>query len=248
MRKARLTLMASSLAYATLLSIIPALAVSFALFKAFGGMDRLYDAIAPVVVDYLAQGAGREATHTIQKFIGGVNARAVGLTGFVGLVVTTMSLMSGAEKAINEVWRTPLSRPIFQRMASYWLFITIGPLASSVALGLATSKELRWTGFLPHGSLGFGITVLFFYMVYKWVPNRNVHWLPAVSAALLTASIWTLARLLYGLYTRVVVIPHTVYGSLGAIPILLVWLYISWLVILGGAAFSAALQKRVDAR
>ncbi|MCC7441973.1 MAG: YihY family inner membrane protein [Bdellovibrionales bacterium] len=248
MRQARMPLVASSLAYTTLLSIIPALAVSFALFKAFGGLERLYGTLEPLVLEYLAESSGKEATRTIQRFISNVHAGTVGVSGLIGLIGTTMALMSGVERAINDVWKTPVTRPLFQRIASYWLFITLGPLASAIALGAASSRELQWTGFLPKGTAGFSLTFAFFFLLYKWVPNRHVHWIPALISSVTTASIWGLARAAYGLYTNGVVTTHKLYGSLAAIPLLLVWIQISWLVVLGGAAFGAALQRRFDLR
>src|SRR5690349_12768440 len=92
MKEAQLLLVASSLAYTTILSIIPALAVSFSIFQAFGGLEKVYGAIEPIIIQNLAEGTGEEAMQAIRKFIGNVHAGTVGVTGFIGLVFTTMSM------------------------------------------------------------------------------------------------------------------------------------------------------------
>src|SRR5687768_455968 len=86
-REAQIPLVASSLAYTTILSVIPLLAVSFAIFKAFGGLEKLYAVIEPMVLEYLAESASREAMQAIQGFIGKIHAGKVGAGGLIGLIV-----------------------------------------------------------------------------------------------------------------------------------------------------------------
>jgi membrane protein len=87
------------------------------------------------------------------------------------------------------------------------------------------------------------MTVGAFFFAYKFVPQTEVHWQPALISAGVTAVVWNLASLGYGLYTKRVLTYHTLYGSLAAVPIMLLWIYIMWLVILGGAALTAVLQR-----
>jgi membrane protein len=247
MLEAQLLLVASSLAYTTILSIIPVLAVSFSIFQAFGGMEKLYSTIEPFILSNLAEGSSEEAIEAIRRFIGNIHAGALGVGGFIGLVLTTMSMLSSIEKAINKVWKTTTNRPLFNRIASYWFFVTLGPLALSVIVGAVGSADFSLISkFLPGGTGIFVITALGFAIVYKYVPNRHVHWIPAVFSGVVTAMFWNIARIGYALYTTKVVSYSKIYGSLGAIPILLLWIYIVWVIILSGAALSAALQKRFE--
>jgi len=234
-REAQLFMVASSLAYTTILSIIPVLAVSFAIFKAFGGMQRLYSMIEPLILSNLAEGTGEEVVTTLHQFIDNAHTTVVGLGGMVGLVFTSMSMLFSIEKAINFIWKVKVTRAMFSRITSYWLFITLGPLALAVAVGIATSVNLP---------LGYPIVVCFFFCVYKWVPHAEVRWLYALIASVITSLVWYLARFCYTIYTKNVVTYSAVYGSLGAIPIVLLWIYIVWVIVLGGAALTAALQKR----
>lgn len=248
MRRAQLLLVASSLAYTTILSIIPMLAVSFAIFKAFGGLEKLYQTIEPFVLENLAEGSSDEVIATLRRFLSNAHTSAVGITGFIGLVLTSMSMLNSIERAFNQVWGAPMRRRWFQKIATYWMFITLGPLAGSIAVGFASGSNLPLTALMPDGTGMFILSILFFTSVFKWVPNCDVHWPHAMISALLTSVFLTLARMGYGVYSTRFISFNKIYGSLGAIPILLLWIYILWVIILGGAALSAALQHRLEER
>jgi membrane protein len=245
-QSAQLLMVASSLAYTTILSIIPLLAVSFSIFQAFGGLDKLYATIEPVVINNLAEGSSEEVMVQIRHFIGNIHAGALGAGGMVGLIFTCMSMLFSAEKAINRVWNAPMNRTLFQRVSSYWLLITLGPLAMAFMLGAGISAQIPLTRYLPSGTGGFLLAIGLFFVTYKFVPHRRVHWMPALIAAWVTAVAWNVARLGYAVYTSKVLTYSKIYGSLGAVPILLLWIYIIWVVILSGAALGAALQKRAE--
>lgn len=242
---AQLLLVASSLAYTTILSIIPVLAVSFAVFRAFGGMEKLYGTIEPFILSNLAEGSGEEVMAALHRFIDNAHAGAIGASGFAALIVTSMSMLSSAEKAINRVWHQSMTRTFFQRVASYWLFITLGPLALAVAIGVATSDNLPLSGILPHGVGLFFMTAAVFTIVYKWVPHCKVHFSVAAISGFVTATIWNLARAIYSIYTAKAVSYNRIYGSLSAVPILLLWIYIAWAIVLSGAVLTATLQRRI---
>jgi membrane protein len=209
-KQVQLLMIASSLAYTTILSIIPILAVSFAIFQVFGGMQKIYSIVEPLILSNLAQGVSEDVIATLHRFIDNTHAGVVGLGGLIGLIFTSISLLFSAEKAINQVWQARITRSLFHRIASYWLFITLGPLALSVAAQV------------------------------------KVKWQFSLFSATFAAIFWNLARLGYTLYTKHVLNYSKIYGSLGAVPILLLWIYILWVIILSGAALTAALQKRIS--
>ena len=244
-KRAQLLMIASSLAYTTILSIIPLLAVSFAVFQAFGGMQKVYGVIEPLILSNLAEGTGHEVVDFMRSFIANIHTGVLGLTGFIGLIVTTMSLLLSIEKAINKVWETQISRHLFHRIAIYWFIITIGPLALSIAVGLATSQNVPIWKIFPQGSGLYIIAVGIFYSIYKWTPQTQVNWRSALISSVITAIVWNVARSCYSLYTSQVLTYHKIYGSLGAIPIVLLWIYILWIIVLSGVALSVALQKNL---
>ena len=243
MQQAQLLMVAASLAYTSILSIIPLLAVSFAIFKAFGGMERIYSTVEPLVLSNLAEGTGEEMILALKGFINNAHTGAVGIGGFLGLMITSMSMLFSAEKAINQVWQTKMTSSVFHRISSYWLFITLGPLALSIAVGIATFFQTPLEKLLPSGTAMFILSVFIFFSVYKWVPHISVRWPFAMISSVVTASLLNLARIGYAYYAKNAVSYRSVYGSLGAVPILLLWIYILWVILLGGAAFTAALQK-----
>lgn len=244
MRETQLLTVSASLAFMTILSIVPVLALSFAIFKAFGGLERLYDALEPVIVNNLAQGVSDQAVKQLHVFIDNIHASAVGITGLLGLILTSMGMLSNAEKAINQVWHSENQRNIFQRVSAYWLFVTLGPLFASGAIGFATSNNFPLASFFPSGTGMFGLTVLVFFFAYKWVPNTFVDPRCASISALLAAVLFQVAHTLYGLYVTLVVPMNRFYGSLGAIPIAMIWIQILWIIILAGAALTVVLQRR----
>ncbi len=246
MQECQLPSIASSLAYTTLLSIIPLLAVSFSIFKAFGGMEKLYETIEPFILDNLAEGVSDEAMIQVRLFISNIHAGAVGGIGIVGLLFTCMALLTSADTAIQRVWKVVDRRKFFHRMTSYWFFITLGPVAASVALGFAGSSQSGLGRLIPSGVIGTLLVTAFFFGIYKWVPNRRVHWRPALIGGAFAAIGFQLAKVGYGLYVKHVVNYDKIYGSLGAIPIFLIWIYVMWLVVLTGSALSAALQRRFE--
>jgi len=246
-KESQLPLAASSLAYTTILSVIPLLAVSFSIFHAFGGLDQLYKTIEPLIMDNLVEGTGEDAVLKIRQFVDNIHAGALGASGFVGLLITSMSLLSSIEKTVNKVWHTPIQRSLFHRIATYWLLITMGPLAFSLIIGYTSAGSMtEFTQMLPHGFLGFLAFFVIFTAMNRWIPNRHVHWIPAATAGFMTAVFWIIAKMVYTIYNQHVFTYNKIYGSLGAIPIFLVWIYLAWLVILTGSAYASVLQRRLD--
>ncbi len=244
--EAQLLMVSSSLAYTTILSIIPLLAVSFSIFQAFGGLEKLYGIIEPIILRNLAEGVDEQALARLRQIVGNIQGGALGATGLVALILTSMALLNSAEKAINSVWHATKKRSLFEKVASYWLFITLGPLAAAFIIGAATSSSMPLSRLVPGQAVIFLITIGLFFSIYKWVPNRNVHWIPTLISAFITSVLWNLARVGYALYTETVVNYDRIYGSLSAIPIFILWIYIAWIIVLGGAALTAVLQKRFD--
>jgi len=242
--RSNLLLVASSLAYTTILSLIPLLAVSFAIFQAFGGLSKLYDVLEPLILSNLAEGLSEEVVSKIKSFIENAHGSALGVGGFVGLVFTSMSMLSSIEKSINRIWNTETKRGWFQRVSAYWLFITLGPLAFAVTVGAVTSSNFPLSSLIPSGTGFFLAMSVFLTGIYYWVPHCEVRIKFAAFSGFVAASLFQAAQTGFRLYTARVLTYSKIYGSLGAVPLLLLWIYIVWLVVLGGAALTAALQRR----
>lgn len=242
----QLLTVASSLAYTTLLSMIPLMAVSFAIFQAFGGLDRLQQTLEPFLLKHLTEGAGEVVAQQLRGFIRNAHTGVLGIGGFLALFVTSMSLLFSIDKAINRIWRAPENRSWFQRLSMYWFFITLGPLALAIAIGIVTSQELPLSRILPGKAGLMLLSTTAFFWLFKFVPNRKVHWRPALVSSLVTSVNWSVATIAYQFYTRRLVSYDRIYGSLGAIPILLLWIYLIWVIVLSGVAATAVLQRKFD--
>jgi membrane protein len=238
MKTSNILLVASSLAYTTILSLIPLLALSFSIFQAFGGLENLNEIIVPFILKNLTAGSSEEVVAILREFIFNTHSPAIGIWGFVGLIVTSMIMIASIDNAILQIWQIPMGRKIFQRISAYWLIITLGPLIIGATAAI--------TRVFPLG-MGFTVTMAVgFIGLYKWVPNTRVEWRYAIIAGVVVALLWNIARWGFVLYTQKVITYSKIYGSLGAIPIFLLWIYIAWLTILSGAALSAALQLRLE--
>jgi membrane protein len=247
MKQAQLPLVASSLAYTTILSVIPLLAVSFALFQAFGGQETLNKTLTPYILSNLAEGVSDEVVEKLESFIANAHGSAIGLGGLIGLIFTSMSMLFSIEKAINRVWHAPMTRSLFQRVSSYWLFITLGPLALAVAVGFMTTSQIPLSSLFPSGTGAFLMTALGLSAIYKFVPHTQVSKRCAMIAGVVTSAVFILAQNSFRIYTARAVSYNKIYGSLAAIPVMLLWVYIVWMIVLSGAALTAALQKRQNA-
>ncbi len=247
MREAQLLLTASSLAYITILSLVPLLAISFAVFQAFGGLDKLYERVQPLILDNLAEGTSDQVTASIEGFIRNIHSTTVGVGGFLGLIFTSMSMLANIESAFNRIWKTANSRSLFQKFSTYWLFITLGPLALSITVGLATSTHLSLvTHLVPQWVVMFLVSVFALFGIYKAVPNCRVDWKFSLLAAAVTTLGFNLTRVIFNIYIRQFASYNRIYGSVAAVPILLFWIYIVWVILLAGASLNAALQKRLE--
>jgi membrane protein len=241
--RAQLMMASSSLAYTPILSIIPLLAVSFAVFQIFGGMQKFYELVEPFILSNLAEGVNGQATKLLETFIQNVHPTRLGIVGVTGLIFTGVSMLSSIEGAINRVWEVPLKRSWTLRISSYCLFITIGPLALAIILGFLTSKDFPISKLIPNSVAIFFITAGVFTAAYQLIPDTQVNPKFSFLGGVTTSIVLTIAHLVYHLYISKMISYHKIYGSLGAVPVLLLWVYILWLIVLTGSAFTASLQR-----
>jgi membrane protein len=235
---------ASSLAFTTILQIIPLLALSFAVFQAFGGIEKLGDELKPFILNNLAQGTSDDVVAKLDGFLNNAHARALGVTGFVGGIVTGISLLSSVDYAINSAWDRKITRGWPKRIGYYLVILLIGPMAAAVALGALSSLNFGHLHLVPTNTGLYLIWVTALTGIYKFVPCCPVRWTYALLTSAIVSAVWNCARLGYGLYLRDSMIYHQIYGGVAAVPILLIWVYITWVIILGGAVFTSLLQKR----
>jgi membrane protein len=250
----QLTLRAMSLVYTTLLSLVPLLAFSFSVLKGFG----VHRQIEPLLYEFLQPlgEQGARITDQIISFVENVRGGVLGGVGLVLLLYTVISMIQKVEDTFNYIWQVQKSRSLARRFSDYLSVILVGPVLMVTAMGLlatlSASELMQSFGqFEPFGRLvalvgrlgPFTLVVLVFTFVYVLVPNTRIRIGAALVGAVLAGGAWSLGGSLFAS----VVVGSTRYAAIYsgfAIAILgLIWLYLSWLVLLLGAQVAFYVQN-----
>ena len=239
-------LRAMALTYISLFAMVPALVVAFSVVQALTGTEALWRAIHGFLLDNLAVGARTSIEAHLDRFVQNAHATSAGVVGGALLVFSAVSLFGYVERSVNEIWAVRRPRPLGQRALIYWAGLTLGPflLAGSLALGHAVGAHLGQAPLVRPlaRALAVLLSCSFFASLYFFVPATRVRFLAAALGGLFAGVAWELAK---GLYTYAVARffrYHAIYGSVAAVPIFLVWLYLSWTIALLGARVSFVVQ------
>jgi membrane protein len=241
---------AAGLSYASLLAIVPLLAVGLSFLAGFPAFEHWRFELQRFVFDSMLPDVGLEVSDYLATFI--ENAKRMTAPGMVGLAVTAVLLMSNINGAMNQIWRVSEPRPIVSRLMVYWTILTLGPLFIGASLSISSYAfaAVQWFDSAAlGGSLGLtrlasvALSALGFALIYVVVPNRLVHPGHALAGGLVAALLFELLKYGFGLYLKYFPSYQAVYGAVSAIPIFLIWMYLSWCVILFGAQVAAALPE-----
>lgn len=248
-----LTTRAGALTYVTIFSLVPTLAVAFAMFRAFGGMAQTRDALLAALMRYLAVGVRDEVTQGVDRMLTNINSGAIGATGLLFLIIAMVSLLSSIEDVFNEIWGVQRPRSYFERLTFYWTVVTISP--TLIVLGVSLPGLIG--GMLPvrlvlerTGTVGVVSTVLLpwalaviaFGLLYGLMVARRIPLAAVVVGALTGGTLWFAAAQGYAWYATSTVYYASIYGSLAAIPIFIFWIYLSWVLVFIGAQVAFAWQ------
>ncbi|MEO6664937.1 MAG: YihY family inner membrane protein, partial [Rubrivivax sp.] len=223
------------------------------MFRGFEGALEEYF-LRNLVPDTIA----RPVLQSLTQF--SANARGMGTLGLVLLVGTALALVLTIDRTLNGIWRVQKPRPIAQRILVYWAALTLGPLALGVSLTLtsyALSASRGIVASLP-GAVAmvldlaqFGLLAAFASGLYRYVPNAPVRWRHALAGGLFVALGFEAAKNLLAWYVDTVPTYSMIYGAFAVLPILLLWIYVSWVIVLLGAviaAYAPSLQMHVAGR
>jgi len=242
---------AGALSYTTLVSLVPLIVASLAIFAAFPAFADARTTLITFVFNNFVPAAGER----VQEYLDGFASNASRLTGISILVMffSALSMMMSIEDRMNRIWRVQRPRGWASRLLLYWAALTLGPVL--VVGGLAMASYVTALPFLHDAAdtlglrqrvlstLPFIVTFLTLMLMYMVVPNRRVHWRNAAIGALLGAILFEFAR--WG-FTRFIHHAQTyqqVYGvALAALPILLLWIYLSWVIVILCASVAAAVS------
>lgn len=255
-REDRLGLTASSLTFTTLISLVPLVTVMLAVFTAFPmfgsfqvGLEKYFlQSLVPATIAKPVLGA-------LTMFA--AKASRLGSAGLVALVVTAMALVLTIDRTLNSIWRVRKLRPIGQRVLIYWAVLTFGPLVLGASMTLTSYAISASSGLvkqLPGGVsfvLGFAEYVAMAVSsaaLFHYVPHAPVRWRHAIAGGVFVASGVEVAKKGLGLYVAAMPTYSSIYGAFATVPIFLLWIYVSWLIVLMGAviaAYAPSLQMRM---
>ena len=258
-REDRLGLTAGSLTFTTLIALVPLVTVMLAVFTAFPMFSNFEVALERYFLQNLVpDNIARPVMRSLTQFAG--KARGVGALGLLLLGVTALALALTIDRTLNAIWRVRRPRPIAQRVLVYWAALTLGPLILGVSLSMTSYAVSASRGLVA--SLPGGLSVLFDLVqfltvaaaaagLFHYVPNTAVRWRHAWAGGLFVAAGFEVAKTVLALYVDFVPTFSVVYGAFATAPILLLWVYLGWVVVLLGAviaAYAPSLQMHMSSR
>lgn len=250
-REDHMGLTASSLTFTTSIALVPFFTVALAIFTAFPMFSKLQGALQGWLIDSLIpDNIARQVLGYLTLF--SRQANKLGVAGLAVLLVTAIALILTIDRTLNNIWRVRTPRPLTQRVLIYWAAITLGPLLLAASLAVSSyvvSASSGLVGSMPV-SLRFLLDVFQFVLVagglaalYHYVPNTYVKWAHAWAGGVFVAAGIEVAKKVLGLYLSNVPTYSMIYGAFATLPILLVWIYVAWIIVLMGAVIAAYLPS-----
>lgn len=245
----RLNATASSLAFTTLLALVPVATVAFAVVAHFPVFDTGLAALEDWLVRVLMPGTGSGVVRGAIKGFAEQAARLAPLT-VAFLAVTATMLVATIDTEINAIFGVRRARPLVRRVAVYVIGVTLGPLLVGASISATTWLVAQSLDVVPvHASLvifvGRPLPWLFaaaaLALVYRIVPYCRVHWGHAIAGGVLAAGGLEAAKAWFAWYVTHVPTYSQIYGALAVLPLFMLWLYVCWLIVLVGAAIVATL-------
>ncbi|MDH3633970.1 MAG: YihY/virulence factor BrkB family protein [Gammaproteobacteria bacterium] len=259
-----ITLRAMSLVYTTLLAMVPLLAVSISVLKGFG----VHDQLEPTLVSLLAP-LGEQSIEISARIVGFVDNMKIGVLGAVGvglLIYTSISLIQKIESAFNYTWRLQQGRNLVQRFSDYLSVIMVGPVLIFSAVGitasLSSNQIVEFLNTLPYMNellrlfgklLPYVLAIAAFTFVYLLVPNTRVKFGSALYGAVIAGALWQTTGILFASFVGGSTSYTAIYSGFAILLMFMIWLYLSWIILLIGASISfyhqnseQLQQKRID--
>lgn len=241
----RLTSSSAELAYTTILALVPLITVVFSLLSAFPMFSDVSQSLKQLIYSNLVPTASDTIQNYLEQFI--ANTKKMTFIGIIGLIVTSLLLINSINNALNRIWQTKRKRSFMYNLTMYWTILTLGPIlvGSSVAVS-SYIFSLKWlsnaaSGDLLLSALPFIISVVGFWLLYSIIPTESIPFKEAAIGALVAAILFEIGKRAFALYVTSFPTYQLIYGVVSSIPIMLVWIYCSWCIVLFGAEFAATL-------
>ena len=245
-----LTLLAGHLAYVSLLSLVPLIAVVFSLFALFPVFSDISAQLKTFIFSNFMPATGNTIQRYLEQFV--ANSSKMTAVGTCGLIVTALLLIASVDSVLNKIWDSKTTRPIVFSFAVYWMVLTLGPilLVASVAVS-SYLLSLNWLNISGvHSVIDHALRILplliswvTFWLLYQVVPTVRVPAKDALIGALVSGVLFELSKKIFTLYIQLFPSYQLIYGVLAVIPILFLWVYVSWCIVLLGAEITVTLGE-----
>ena len=254
-RRIGLARTAGSLAFTTLLGLVPLATVALEFVARFPVFEQWLDTLESYLLKHMLPGSADAVVHT---YIGEFTDKAAGLTGvsIVFIVVTAAMVIATVEREINAIWGSPIKRPLARRLFVYALGATVGPVLVGASISVTTWLVTQSIAAVPMRNSMAEIAVLPLPLVFSTIalallyasaPTGRVPWRHAFAGAFAASLAFEAAKHGYAFYLTSVPTYKLVYGTLAALPVFLIWIYVCWFIVLIGAAITATLTLPPDA-
>ncbi|MTV40871.1 YihY family inner membrane protein [Duganella radicis] len=249
LREESLPQVAGSLTFTTVFALVPLLTIALAIFTTF----PLFNTFRTSLEAYFVQSVmPKSISSNILNYLTMFASKATRLSavGAVTLIVTSIAMMNLIERVFNRIWRVRGERAWTRRILVYWALITLGPLLIGVSLTLSSQVFMATSdlvghvpilGTLIYTTLSLALTTATFTLLYVAVPNRDVDWHDAAWGGLVAGLAFEVAKRGFAIFITQFPTYSKIYGALAAVPLFLLWVYLSWLITLFGALLVAAL-------
>jgi len=247
---------ASALSFSSLLSIVPFLAILFAVLK----LLNVQNILAPIILSNVAAGSHELITRILQ-YINNTHVGSLGVVGLAMLLMSILAILDNVEDAFNIIWGVTQRKPVRNKLLGYLIVIFCIPLLITVTVLIGTSLQQQWVvqwffqlpGF---GRLLLGLFRLVPYLsiwialvcLYKFVPNMQIRLKNAMAGAVIAGTAWQIVQWFY-IHLQIGVSRYNaIYGTLALLPVFMIWIYTSWLIVLAGMEIVYYLQNGIHAQ
>lgn len=241
---------AGALSYTTVFALVPLSMVVFGVLSAFPVFNEWSDKLSDYIFSNFVPSAARSVEAYLKQFSS--NAGQLTTAGVIALVISLLITLNGVESAFNRIWRVKSARPRLGRFLVYWTVLTLGALMAAASLAIS-AKFFAMSVFKTdagHVLQNFMLRTapmviewLAFAAIYRVVPHRTIHWRHAFAGALLATVLFEVVKWGLGIYLGSFNSYSRIYGPLAVVPILLLWIYLSWVAILLGASLASSMSE-----
>lgn len=237
---------ASSLAFSTLLSLVPFLIVILSFFQSFGVFDSIYPQIEGFIYETMKEATGITVTKYIKSTIGNVQISTLGVTGALLLLISSLGLLKNIDVAFHRVLHLKMRTPFLKRAGFYWTILLCAPI---LLLLITSLKSVELNQFFSQAAdkkfLFFVGGVFILWIMYTFIPEIKMNFICSLISAGIASLFLSITQKSFLWASLKLFKQNKIYGSLASFPIFLVWLLVVWYIILAGLSFCAFLQHKI---